>query len=264
MFYTVGQLDCANDSHASSVCSIRDAYQLVYVLILGAPIVEVGDKDRLPVGLVILSAAFTLIGFLFLLGVSTVVVLMALQCDRESVDLDSYWEPKLAFVLASQDSKFASAAHFKQKGFNPRLCLIDTLDARLDELWEVCVCLLLGTGKDRYWYALATSSWRRLGLYVGTLLFVPCWLVLGCFSFGILWPPQVRRFIFMPRLCLHVGVKSGKSGDALAYEIAGMRNEIMKLKDMSFEQSNDIHDEIGYLKATISKAQSTNYESLQY
>jgi hypothetical protein len=252
MFYTVGQLDCAKD--ASPVCSIRDAYQLVYVLILGAPIVEIGDTNRLPVGLVILLVAFTLIGFLFLLGVAMVVVLMALQCDRESVDLDSYWEPKLTFVLASQDSRYASAARLKQEGFIPKLCWIDQLNARLDELWRVCVCLLVGTGKERYWYAIGSSTWKRPCLCVGTCLFVPCWLLLGCFSFGILWPPQVRRFVFMPRLRLDVGVKPGKSRHAFAYEIAGIRNEIMKLKDMSFEQSNDIHNEIRQLRATISMA----------
>ncbi|CAB9517374.1 expressed unknown protein [Seminavis robusta] len=255
MIYTL-QVDCADGSIASSTCSLRDAYQLVYYLLLGEPIVEIGSPERLPPGLAILLATFALVALLFVLCVAMVIVFMALKCERENVALDSYWEPKLAFVLASQDTKFAASQRRKDPSVAAPSSM-DVLEARLEELWGICICLLWGSRKQRYWYAMPSSAWKRLGLRVVACVTIPLWLLLGLATLGILLPPQVRQIVFRPRQGLHSGCRSPEATrDIFASQIAGVRNEIVKLKDMSFEQNSDIHDEIHQLKVMIAKASS--------
>ena len=59
MFYTVGQFDCNSTPRDVSICSLRESYQLVYYLLLGEPVIEIGSVDSTSPGITVLVALFT-------------------------------------------------------------------------------------------------------------------------------------------------------------------------------------------------------------
>jgi hypothetical protein len=252
MVYTFSHLDCDGSVGDTPICSLREAYQLIYYLILGEPIVEIGNMDPLSHGMILLVALFTSLAFLLLLSLLVVVVVVASKCDGETVALDAYWEPKLALVLSSQDAQAAAAS--QRKGFYvPQPSCLDRLTAELEELWDVAISSLFGKGgaKEDKWYARSSLMWKNLCLRLACALFVPLWLAAGLASLGFLWPPQVRRFIFMPRGRILEQAKPNEAREFFVSQLAGVRNEVMKLKDMSYEQSNDVQKEIKELKAIL-------------
>ena len=188
-----------------------------------------------------------------MLGIAAAALTAALKCDNEAVALESYWEPKLALVISSQSSKSA-AARYKKDMWIPRPSGMDGFVAKLEETWGLAMALF-GVGTDRYWYAASTIPLVPRIFFKATLIFIlPLWLLVGLATFGVLWPPQVRRAIFRPRLRAEGEVKRNEAREFFASQIAGVRNEVVKLKGMSYEQSNDLYHEIRELKTILASA----------
>ena len=247
MFYTLSQVDCVQSSDSTSMCSLRHAYQFVYYIITGEPVVELDHLETLSAGMAVLVAMFSLLLFLLFLCILVVVIVVASKCDVENVALDAYWEPKLAFVLSSQDSRVAAGRH--KTGLSvPQPSRVDRLVARLAELWEVQTGLVFGSKEDRHWYARSSSAWQNCCVAIFSALFIPLWLVAGFATLGFLWPPQVREYLFRPRSSFHGDIRPNEAREFFTSQVAGVRNEVMKMKDMSYEQSNEIHRDIQELR----------------
>lgn len=250
MFWTISQVDCDESLGNSPMCSLRHAYQFVYYIISGEPVVPMGSLETLSAGMTVLVATFSLLLFLLFLCILVVVIVVASKCDVESVALDTYWEPKLAFVLSSQDSRIAATRH--KTGLSlPQSSRMDRLVARLAELWDIQTGILFGNKKDRHWYVRSSSGWQNCCMMIFAALFLPLWLVAGFITLGFLWPPQVRQYLFSPRSSFHRDIRPNEAREFFTSQVTGVRNEVIKMKDMSYEQSNEIHKDIQELRTLL-------------
>lgn len=249
MFYTLSQVDCTQIFASTPVCSLQDAYQLVYFILMGEPFFELGGKVTMSPGMIVLVALFTLLAFLLFLCLLVVVVVVASKYDEESVALDAYWEPKLAMVLSSQSTRDAASLRSKGKPTPMPTCMDRVVD-RLAKLWGVLTASISCGKKNNHWYIVGNSTWKDGVLKVLSLLLIPLWIVAGLLTLGILWPPQIRTIIFRPRRDMQ-DLKPNEAREFFASQVAGVRNDVIKMKDMSYEQSNEIQKDIKELKALI-------------
>ena len=249
MFYSMGKVDCSDG--VGSICSLRDSYQLVYFLAAGEPIVNIDDTMTLSFGMTVLAVLFTAIFALLFITVLFLTMMVASKSDAENLALHYYWEPKLTLVISSQSARVA-AAQYKKGMWIPQASRLDRLEAKLKDLWGVSMCLLFGIDKNQYWYAAEAASLKALLLKFALSVAVPLWLLVGFLSAGVLWPPQVRLFLFKPRLSLPaITNKPNEGKEFFASQVVGVKDEVVNLKTMTYEQFHDIQQEIHQLKAMI-------------
>jgi hypothetical protein len=187
MLHTIAHLDCSKAFGAVSLCSLRESYSLLYFLMVGEPIVDLDSDARATDSVTALVVLFLGTLLLLALGIMAMVVLAGSKFDFEEVGVSSFWEPKLVYVL------FAQGLGSSKTGTS----------STLETAWIVATNILSGHdgSKGSYWYACFTrkSAFVKSCYWMVALTLVPIWLFLGLITFGLLWPPQVRRFLFRPR-----------------------------------------------------------------
>ena len=254
MFYTMAKVDCSSASDSTPICDVRDSYRLVYFLLVGEPIVDIKSPTTLPVGMTALVALCTILFFLVFLAVVFVAMLVSSKSDSETVALNNYWEPKLSLVVSSKSAR-AAAARYKKGMWIPQPSWIDRFENHLEHLWGISMCLAFGIRRNQYWYAAALAPGKKLLLSVALIFVIPMWLLMGLLTVGLLWPPQVRLFLFQPRMCLpSARLRQGK--EFLTSQVAGIKDEIVQFKSMSYEQFHDVQQDIRHLKAMLAASLS--------
>ena len=243
MFYTLAQIDCVDALGDLGVCTVPESYRLVYYLLVGEPIVDLGSDTQIASAMIALVTLFGTVMLLLGLGILSMVFVVGSKWDLDNIVLASFWEPKLTVVLfacgpVSGSSRNRSAS-------------------RLESAWTVATSILSGREdvKGTYWYACFTQKPAVVkALYwVVTAIIVPLWIVAGLLTFGMLWPPQVRRFLFRPSLGETTKSKHGKQSPAEyhALQVSSMRKELEQIRDMSYERSNDVQREVRELKEIL-------------
>jgi len=85
-------------------------------------------------------------------------------------------------------------------------------------------------------------------------LFIPLWLLVGLATLGFLWPPQVRQYLFQPRASIHGDMQPNEAREFFTSQVSRVKDEVLKIKDMSYEQSNEIHRDIQELRTLLVKS----------
>ena len=88
---------------------------------------------------------------------------------------------------------------------------------------------------------------------VVAIILVPIWLLAGTLTLGLLWPPQVRRFLFGSRIIEddELASSSERSVDIL---LKNLHEEVHQLKLMSFDRSSQVEREIIEIKNILHTA----------
>lgn len=225
-----------------SVCSVRESYMVIYYLFVGEPIVNIDAQSSLGIGVGLLALLFSVAVFIVLLSILCMVVMMGSRWDIDNLALISFWEPKLTFVV------FA---------FRPRTALNNSTTATLASVWDIATHIFLGRNgvKGTYWYArfARKPALAKLCYWLITVALIPLWLLVGALTFGMLWPPQVRRFLFRPQMAFSAQTSRGKLSPTEVYasQVSSMRQELTHIRDMSFERSNDVQREVRDLQEIL-------------
>lgn len=239
-FFTLLQLDCNDALGGPPVCTERDAYRVVYHLVRGVPISSPTEPLQLSNDAILLVAI--LMSILVTFGVALLVSLFvsSSSVNFEDIALASYWEPKLALVVAPEDFNLERSASKSRHG------LIST---KLGALWEaINEVSRRDTDGQTSWYVIPfTSSFD----FVFAFFVVPFWCLLGFFTFGLLWPYQVREWLFRPdRTTCPKRSGTNQTGD----QPSSLHEEITDLKHSFFERSSDLKKEIRQLKELLMMA----------
>jgi hypothetical protein len=240
-FYTLLQLDCSDALGGPPVCTERDAYRVVYYIIRGIPIAAPTEPVQLSNNAVFLVALLVAILLTFCTAALVTVFVSSASVNFDEIALASYWEPKLASVVAPEDFHLERLAATSRR--NP-------WSAKLGEMWDAAnkVAKKDETG-NTHWYALPQRS-SLVFLY--TFLLVPLWCIVGFLSFGLLWPYQVREWLFRPdRATASSRSKPTTVSGQVSADAFSLREEIADLKHSSSERSSEMKREIRQLKELL-------------
>jgi len=241
MFYTLAQIDCADAWRDMGYCNMRESYKLVYHLLLGEPVVDLGDETEVASAMVVLMVLFTALFALLGFTAISLAILVGSKVDFEQVALKSFWEPKLTFVLFICGPASGAAKSI----------------SKLEIAWTVLTNILYGRDgvKGTYWYAcfVRKSAFVKGFYWVAAAIIVPLWLLVGLVSFGLLWPPQVRRRLFRPSVGATIKLNGSKltPTELYALQVSSMRDELGQIRDMSYERSHDVQREVRELKEIL-------------
>jgi hypothetical protein len=184
-----------------------------------------------------------LVAILLIFGIAVLVTVLVASNSVNFIDIarTCYWEPKLALVVAPED--FNMERKVPKSNRNP-------WSTKLGEMWDAAN---KASKKDEpgntHWYALPHRS--SLG-FLYTFLLVPLWFVVGFLCFGLLWPYQVREWLYRPNRAAVSTNRSTVSITSQSSSIAfSLREEIADLKHASSERSSEIRREIRQLKELL-------------
>jgi hypothetical protein len=239
-FYTLLQLDCSEVATRPAACTIRDGYRIVYMLIRGASLVDPTGRERLSTETVALLSLFLVIFAIFALALLVTVIVASSQIDYDHIAVKSYWEPKLAFALCAQDFGLVKRGEsVGLKGF----------DTRKSQLWDFFVSAMRGEEpeKGNVWF-LRHQPCKFLRC-IPAIVILPIWVMCGAVSGGLLWPPQLRIWLFSPR---HFRGKPmvEQSGSGLI----DIRNDIAQMKNMTHDRSTQVEEALLELRGLLTFA----------
>ena len=251
--------DCESALGERALCSAHDAYVAIYLLVLGTPIPLTGDAgDDLTNGTIALIATFIVIMVLLVFNLIVVMVQEASRKDWMEVTVADFWESKLALLYLTTDI---------EASFFPWFSSPTTMDAtraftltcnsnpynNFARFWDECILSIFSessTRSDRGDIRIRSFSGpfqflRRLT----ALALIPLWVVLGGITLGLIWPPQVRAWLFRIPKSTHDA--SRLSSLAAARNDAALREDLLQLKTMSFEKATNIEEHVWELRQII-------------
>lgn len=269
------------DFYFAKLTFLHISFNQVYTMMMG----EIGSETRYDENLVaqILYVAYAFLVVILLSNVLIAIVTDSyeiIQNDRAAI---VFWSNRLDFVaemdgIASvvkqrilcigEKSKGAPGAPRKvQEGPNGTIALDgDEMHSgsrdTFREAWKSIMLLFesnfyddvdLSPNKIEFWVYLC---------YQGFALFViiPIWIILGIATAGILWPPQVREFLFVQK---DTAVSRAEIERQKLEQLKEIQGDIKTLKiEIRKEMASD-RDEMFRMKAEVEAIQSEVLSDLQ-
>jgi len=244
-------------------CDHRTSLLSCFTMLLGE--VDEGkffDDEVGPLAVVM----FTL--FMFLMVILLANVLIAIVTDSYKVIQDEraaivFWSNRLDFI-AQMDA--VANGPWKRKirkmiGLRHKKKEAKEVTTGADS-WSWIMDLLFEDELDGFAYYLYIPI--RLILIV---FIVPAWFFAGAMTFGILWPPQIRRFFFTSNVSkmteadkedalrktqiegLHVQIDEMRN--EVLQELARDRTQIVQLRSLVGERKMEINNELKHIKRTV-------------
>jgi len=219
----------ANAKH--SYCDFWDSFLSVYTMLLG----EVDETDFLNYGVAL--ALFVI--FMFLCVILLANVLIAIVTDSYKVIQDQ----KAAIVF-----------------WTNRLDFVAEMDAIANGPWTQIVRkflgLIMGNDNEEEEEEGQSSSWGKqfwesvMELYqdvdegllsidffaytvlriLSAVFLIPLWFLLGLFTMGWFWPPQIREFIFTRKVFAHTN-EQAKEDELRKRQVTNLETELFNLKE---------------------------------
>ena len=269
MFYTWHSMasspeECLTVIGGRAMCNLRDAYTTVYLLALGTPLIDtdaVSRAETINNGTIVLIATFTVFMVVYLVNLVITVVVESARLDADDIAVENYWAPRLMFWAMVRDLTPTSWLPKRLRTSKGRVLRQPSWDQRLsaamERNWDLLVVALMGGEPRRngFWYRSCFQGHRNvltvLCLRMMALVVMPLWLLVGLVTLGLLWPPQVRSWIFQTTAPTGTTEKPPELPSLLATSI---RHDLMQLKALSFDRSKDLEREIRVLRELLESA----------
>jgi ankyrin repeat protein len=241
------QTDANGESIA--VCSLWESYKIAYLIIIGEGLL--GAETSSGNSIFALLAVFAIVAFILILYTVSLAILNMQQSGIEDTMVETFWLPMLTHVLITQQLK-----DFFSVGLN-----FQTMSSRLRDMWDYITISFSDVDiKDTKWWYLQNDPkvshliGNKWFVRVVSVFIIPIWFTIGLLSLGILWPPQIRHWIFC------IGMKDDnflKSNVALDHsnlsQMTPLHSDISKMKIMMYDRFQIIEDEIRALNNSINE-----------
>ena len=245
MLYTVFQTNCEGAIVQSSVCSVRDSYRVIYLLLRGESLGDETGAAQMSPQAISMVVTFLFFVCLVLIGLFAIIVLVTGHADVDDLARRSYWEPMMAYVMSMNSLGMCGRSHRRTCG--------DSLSGKLGVLWDALTFRYTGreTAKANSWFIRPCYSWLLTTLSV---LIIPVWFVLGLATLGFLWPPQLRRALFRPSTLWQRRRSVGRGAESTSQQINALRSETLKFKVLSYDRMVSMEKELRDLKDLLAAA----------
>lgn len=203
-------------------------------------------------GAIFLIGIFLIALMLFILGLLVIVFVAAARLDFEAIALEYFWEPKLALQFSAIEFGMTTANSNEKKHSTSR-----SLSRKLEAAWELLILSLFGgnTRSRKHWYArVPDNNLWAWPLWLFAIVAVPIWIVLGAVTLGLLWPPQLRRLVFRPVGTSWEQRQAKNTAERTERQVRSVREDVMQLKVLALEQSENVERELLDLKAMLYSA----------
>ena len=186
-----------------------------------------------------------------------IIVAEAKGMDRRQLSLAWYWEPKASLtVLTSTGNKNSKIRNYPSR--------VEQYCDMSEKYWHIFSSALRGEKSDVHWDAYCFRSTPILFITGFLALFVlPIWFALGLFTLGLLWPPQIRRWLFFPRSNndneLSPKTYRSRSGrlrddDITKRKLSKLSTDLTDMKAITQNQNRQIQKDLGLIKDIIFRA----------
>jgi len=249
-----GQCVSLDDQGASEVCSIWDAISIPYYLATGGTFSDSGsDRSN---GLAIPFILMIILIFILVVhSVASTIVNMKKFTSTESI-VDFYWLPMLTHILLVRDLCDFFACNKNKTNTSEERDIFG--QRKLGIAWDnACASFASAQIKNTKDWSLQQDYSHNSLLtntffvrFVGIFL-IPVWLILGLLTFGILWPPQCRRWLFTWSF--------GDAGLTTDFDeqvksntpMSLLREDVSRMKGMIYERFHDMQQDIQDVKNAI-------------
>jgi hypothetical protein len=282
------------------MCTLSDAYAVVYGMMLGEPVpmITAGEDDGdVPNGgysaaVVATVIVFTVLWIWWILSAACATLTEVHRLDRNQLALAWYWEPKIALAIMATGIGDHGKTKKRTKKISDAPSLMDRYCDGMERCWDILTSVLRdGEGRssnstiNRHWNAWCFRS-RLTVVITGcvSVVILPIWLAAGLLTMGLLWPPQVRRWLFRPaadatRSCGGGGARStndwgnnnknrvvprvptppGSSSPSLEEDVARaklsqLRTDLIDLRVAAYDQNYHIQKDLGLIKEILFRA----------
>mmetsp|Transcript_12589 Transcript_12589/g.19155 ORF Transcript_12589/g.19155 Transcript_12589/m.19155 type:complete len:867 (-) Transcript_12589:550-3150(-) len=264
---------CKLDGDEFPHCTFNLSLLKVYTMLMG----EIGDETRYETSRV---AQFLYVVFAFLVVILLSNVLIAIVTDSYGIIKNDranivFWSNRLDFVaemdaIASVKNKFLAWGGFSDEKKNKRESQMqegpngDIIDADDDDKpkekelfragWNNLMSLFDANLYDDIDITLwSLEFWCYFFFRILAVIFIiPCWIALGIFTAGWLWPPQVREWLFVQK---HAVISRADLRNQVLMEMNNLREDIKTLKrELKAEMRND-RIELITMKAEVEDVQ---------
>lgn len=243
-----------DDEGISEVCTIWGSIKISYHLASGGELQHSRNTDNQ--GLEVLYLLLVIVFFVIVLhSVATSIVNIKAFLSTNSM-VEFYWAPIFTHILLVEDiSNIFPCRNRDQQSEESKYSFGQR---RLEITWDyICASFESTNSKNTRWgqfqrdighsHLLTNTLFVRL---VGIVL-IPIWLVVGLFTFGILWPPQCRRWLFSWSFSDEYDTSHGNEEKHTGSPRI-LREDISRMKGMLYERFHDMQSELHDIKRVIS------------
>jgi hypothetical protein len=232
------------------ICSLWDSFKIVYLMVIGEGFIgaEASSEDAT----IVLLLLFVVLAFILILHTISLTILNLQSSGVKDTMVESFWSPMLTHILL-----------IRQLGnifcLGGRRCL--SLTSRLENMWDYIIVSYSDVDvKDTKWWYLQRDlgkshffgkKWfvRIVGFFI-----IPIWFCIGLATLGILWPPQIRQWIFQVGMNEEDLVALDESVDhSDLSQITSLQSDVSKMKMMLYDRFQSMEDEIYGLRSTMER-----------
>jgi hypothetical protein len=227
------------------ICSLWDSFKIVYLLVIGEGFLgaEASSSDATIVVLLV----FIVLVFILILHIISLSILKLQTKGVSTAMVDSFWSPILIHVLLMQRlKKVCCCTRSREK----------SMPSRVEAMWEYIIFSYSDVDiKDtKWWYLqkdlggshLLGKKWfvRIVGIF-----FIPVWICVGAATLGILWPPQVRQWLFQIGMDTdHIYTQMDSDGNS---QRTILQSDVTNMKMMLYDRFQVVENELRELRFAV-------------
>ena len=250
----LNDIRCASDDNRP-YCNYWDSFLDVYTMLLGEVDETKFESSQF--------ATILFVIFMFLVVILLANVLIAIVTDSYRIIQDKraaivFWTNRLDFV-AEMDAiangpwkrRVKRLVGMGDDGGGNETGHVDVVFGK--EFWKRLMDLFEDDIDDNF---MSVEFWAYNFLRMVTaLMIIPFWVLLGVFSAGWLWPPQLREAIFTSTVSKHSS-ESEKEDELRRTQVISLRKEVNDLKDEMMKELKVDRTQVVQMKSSVAERRS--------
>ena len=231
-----------------NICSLWDSFKIVYLMVIGEGLIgaEASSEDAT----IILLLVFVVLVFIIILHTVSLTILNLQSLGVKDTMVESFWSPMLTHVLLIHQLRNTFCLGGKR--FLP-------LTSRLEDMWDYMIVSYSDVDiKDTKWWYLQRDLGKshffgkKWFVRIVGFLIIPIWFCIGLATLGILWPPQIRQWIFQVGMDKKDLVALDESVDhSDLSQMTSLQLDLSKMKMMLYDRFQSMEDEIYRLRSRV-------------
>jgi hypothetical protein len=203
-----------------------------------------------------------------LLNLLIAVVVDSYEAVKNDDSEEVFWSSRLEYVMEVEVMSNWFRVNYRSESFDRMASMSKSFELKCSDAWESLVKVY----EDKRTYAekakdneFGSECKRFIMPRVVHIIYIGIWLILGVITAGLLWPPQIREWLWA-RHGKSLIKDSGLKGNILEQTkdcdiestlesiVTEITTEIVKVKESIKLESNKIATKISHQNAEISKA----------